>query len=40
MKSVGDAIVKQLEKLDNVDPGQLRAKRRQKFLDMGKVGLS
>ncbi|MCR4379083.1 MAG: acetyl-CoA carboxylase carboxyltransferase subunit alpha [Rhodospirillales bacterium] len=40
MKAVGDAIAKQLQKLDALDPGQLRAKRRQKFLDMGKVGLS
>lgn len=39
MKAVGDAIAKQLQKLDALDPGQLRAKRRQKFLDMGKVGL-
>ena len=39
MKAVGDAIAKQLQKLDVLDPGQLRAKRRQKFLDMGKVGL-
>lgn len=39
MKSVGEAIADQLNKLDALDPGQLKTKRRQKFLDMGKVGL-
>jgi acetyl-CoA carboxylase carboxyl transferase subunit alpha len=39
MKSVGDAIAKQLDKLDAVEPGKLKTKRREKFLDMGKVGL-
>ena len=40
MKSVGDAIFKHLEKLDPLDGGQLKSKRREKFLAMGKVGLS
>lgn len=39
MQAVADAIIKQIEKLDGMDGGQLKAKRRQKFLDMGKVGL-
>lgn len=39
IKAVGDEIVKQLEALDGQDGGQLRARRREKFLDMGKKGL-
>lgn len=39
IKAVGDEIVKQLESLDGQDGGQLRARRREKFLDMGKKGL-
>ena len=40
MQSVSDAIVEQLASLNGLDGGQLRAKRREKFLEMGKVGLS
>jgi len=39
MAAVADAITHQLEKLKDLDGGQLKAKRREKFLDMGKVGL-
>lgn len=38
--AVGDAIQRQLESLEGLDGGQIRARRREKFLDMGKVGLS
>ncbi|PCI37216.1 MAG: acetyl-CoA carboxylase carboxyl transferase subunit alpha [Rhodospirillaceae bacterium] len=40
MQAVGDEINRQLEILKEFDGGQLRTKRREKFLDMGKVGLS
>ena len=40
MQAVGDEVNRQLESLKALDGGQLRTKRREKFLDMGKVGLS
>lgn len=40
MQAVGDEINRQLEILKDLDGGQLKTKRREKFLDMGKVGLS
>ncbi|MEG3619966.1 acetyl-CoA carboxylase carboxyltransferase subunit alpha [Magnetovibrio sp. PR-2] len=40
MKAVGEEIGRQLTELAPLDGGQLKAKRREKFLDMGKVGLS
>ena len=39
MSAVADEIVRQLENLKDLDGGQLKTKRREKFLDMGKVGL-
>jgi len=39
MQAVADEITHQLDALKDLDGGQLKAKRRQKFLDMGKVGL-
>jgi len=39
MKSVGDEINHQLKKLKDLDGGQLKTRRREKFLSMGKVGL-
>lgn len=39
MQAVSDEIQRQFEILAPLDGGQLRAKRREKFLDMGKVGL-
>jgi len=39
MKSVGDEINHQLSKLKDLDGGQLKTRRREKFLSMGKVGL-
>jgi len=39
MTAVADEIVRQLENLKDLDGGQLKTKRREKFLDMGKVGL-
>lgn len=39
MTAVADEIVRQLDSLKGLDGGQLKAKRREKFLDMGKVGL-
>ena len=40
MKAVGEEIGRQLTQLAPLDGGQLKTKRREKFLDMGKVGLS
>ncbi|MFC4235557.1 acetyl-CoA carboxylase carboxyltransferase subunit alpha [Thalassospira xianhensis] len=39
-KRVGDAIIKALETMDNVEGGVLKARRRDKFLDMGRHGLN
>ena len=39
MTAVADEINRQLDNLKGLDGGQLKAKRREKFLDMGKVGL-
>jgi len=39
MQAVSDEIQRQFETLAPLDGGQLRAKRRDKFLEMGKVGL-
>ena len=39
MQAVSDEIQRQFEILAPLDGGQLKAKRREKFLDMGKVGL-
>ena len=39
MASVGAAIEKQLAPLMTLEPGVLRARRREKFLDMGRSGL-
>ncbi len=39
MSAVADEIQRQFDALASLDGGQLRAKRREKFLDMGKVGL-
>ena len=39
-KRVGTAIVKALEAMDNVEGGVLKARRRDKFLDMGRHGLN
>jgi len=39
MGAVADEIQRQFESMAPLDGGQLRAKRREKFLDMGKVGL-
>jgi len=39
MQAVSDEIQRQFESLAPLDGGQLRAKRRDKFLEMGKVGL-
>ncbi|KZB56618.1 acetyl-CoA carboxylase carboxyl transferase subunit alpha [Thalassospira lucentensis] len=39
-KRVGDAIIKALESMDNVEGGVLKARRRDKFLDMGRHGLN
>ena len=40
MQSVGDAIEKELMELLKLDGGVLKARRREKFLEMGKKGLS
>ncbi len=40
MKAVGEEIGRQLTEMAPLDGGQLKTKRREKFLDMGKVGLS
>lgn len=40
IQSVSDSIHEQLVAMEGQDPGTLRAKRREKFLEMGKVGLS
>lgn len=39
MQAVSDEIQRQFEVLAPLDGGQLKAKRREKFLNMGKVGL-
>jgi len=39
MQSVSDEINRQLKSLKDLDGGQLKTKRREKFLEMGKVGL-
>ena len=38
-KRVGNAIIKQLESMDDVEGGVLKARRRDKFLEMGRKGL-
>ena len=40
IRNVGEAIGEALEALLPLDGGELRARRRQKFLDMGQVGLA
>lgn len=40
MEKVGDEIANRLDSLAGLDGGQLKTKRREKFLEMGKVGLS
>lgn len=40
MEVVGDAIERELASLQSLDPGILKSKRREKFLNMGKTGLS
>ena len=40
MEAVGDAIAKALEELSKLDGASLKKKRREKFLEMGKTGLS
>ena len=40
MNKVGDEIGKQLDALKDLDGGQLRTNRREKFLAMGQIGLS
>ncbi|MFV1852553.1 MAG: acetyl-CoA carboxylase carboxyltransferase subunit alpha [Thalassospira sp.] len=39
-KRVGNAIIKQLESMDDVEGGVLKARRRDKFLEMGRKGLN
>ncbi|MDG4720770.1 MULTISPECIES: acetyl-CoA carboxylase carboxyltransferase subunit alpha [Thalassospira] len=39
-KRVGDAIIKALEGMDDVEGGVLKARRRDKFLEMGRKGLN
>ncbi|WP_417813224.1 acetyl-CoA carboxylase carboxyltransferase subunit alpha [Thalassospira alkalitolerans] len=39
-KRVGDAIIKALQGMDNIEGGVLKARRRDKFLDMGRHGLN
>jgi acetyl-CoA carboxylase carboxyl transferase subunit alpha len=39
IRRVGDAIADNLEQLVSVEGGALRARRREKFIEMGKVGL-
>lgn len=39
-KRVGNAIIKQLENMDDVEGGVLKARRRDKFLEMGRKGLN
>jgi len=39
-KRVGKAIIKQLESMDDVEGGVLKARRRDKFLEMGRKGLN
>jgi len=39
MGAVGDEIQRQFDALSDLDGGQLKARRREKFLDMGKTGL-
>ncbi|PKR49493.1 acetyl-CoA carboxylase carboxyltransferase subunit alpha [Thalassospira povalilytica] len=39
-KRVGDAIIKALESMDDVEGGVLKARRRDKFLEMGRKGLN
>jgi acetyl-CoA carboxylase carboxyl transferase subunit alpha len=39
-KRVGNAIIKQLESMDGVEGGVLKARRRDKFLEMGRKGLN
>ncbi|MHC8494868.1 acetyl-CoA carboxylase carboxyltransferase subunit alpha [Thalassospira sp. SM2505] len=39
-KRVGDAIIKALESMDGVEGGLLKARRRDKFLEMGRKGLN
>ena len=39
LPAVGDALEAALRKLTPIPGGELRARRRQRFLDIGKVGL-
>ncbi|MBX2833019.1 MAG: acetyl-CoA carboxylase carboxyltransferase subunit alpha [Rhodospirillales bacterium] len=39
-KRVGNAIIKSLESMDDVEGGVLKARRRDKFLEMGRKGLN
>jgi acetyl-CoA carboxylase carboxyl transferase subunit alpha len=39
MTRTGDAIEKQLDELSKIPGGELRTRRRQKFIDMGTKGL-
>lgn len=39
MAALGDAVARSLEELRGLDGGVLRARRREKFLEMGKTGL-
>ncbi|MAL40454.1 MAG: acetyl-CoA carboxylase carboxyl transferase subunit alpha [Thalassospira sp.] len=39
-KRVGDAIIKALESMDDIEGGVLKARRRDKFLEMGRKGLN
>ncbi len=39
IRRVGDAVAAQLDELMGIEGGVLRARRREKFLEMGKVGL-
>ena len=40
LESLGDAVEAAIRELSALDAGALRAKRREKFIAMGKIGLS
>ena len=40
MAALGDAVAEALQALDGLDPAQLKAQRREKFLAMGREGLA
>ena len=40
LTGLGDAVEAALQDLVRVDPGTLRAQRREKFVAMGKIGLT